>query len=451
MTLERSNPTGTIAAGTGPKTEPRPWRRAILWLAFLGPFFFASYGLANYLASQRSDVGAVVFAWESRIPFVPWTIIPYWSIDLLYAISVFLCTSRIELDTHARRLLTCQIGAVACFILFPLRFTFGRPDMTGMPGFMFDALASFDKPFNQAPSLHIALLVVLWVVYARHVPRWLVWPLHLWMALIGASVLTTYQHHFFDLPTGAALGFFALWLWPDSVPSPLTEFRRARDPRRRALALYYALGAALMAAAASAIGGWGWWLFWPAFSLTLVAANYAFLGPGGFEKGPDGRMTFGAIVLLLPYLLAAGLNGWLWRRGQAPAAEIRDSVHISGLPRRAEAARFATVIDLCAELPATAAPAQCQALPMLDLATPEPDRLREAARLIEQARARGPVLVCCALGFSRSAAAIATWLAIHHRYNGEDAIGEIRRAWPHVRLKMAARAAIDEAAGRTLP
>src|SRR5882724_8274605 len=112
MTLERPYPIGAMAAETGPKAEPRPWRRAILWLAFLGPFFFASYGLANYLASQHSDVGAVVFEWERQIPFIPWTIIPYWSIDLLYAISVFLCTSRAELDAHARRLLTCQIGAV---------------------------------------------------------------------------------------------------------------------------------------------------------------------------------------------------------------------------------------------------------------------------------------------------------------------------------------------------
>jgi protein-tyrosine phosphatase len=214
------------------------------------------------------------------------------------------------------------------------------------------------------------------------------------------------------------------------------------------LALYYALGAVLAAAAAVAIGGWAWWLFWLAFALGLVAANYAFFGPEGFGKAADGRMSLGAIVLLLPYLLPAGLNGWLWRRGQGPAVEIRDGVHISGLPRRAEAVRFATVIDLCAELPATAAPAQCLALPMLDLATPEPARLREAAQAIEQARQRGPILVCCALGFSRSAAAIATWLATHHGYNGEEAIEQIRRAWPHVRLKMAARAAIDEAARR---
>jgi membrane-associated phospholipid phosphatase len=84
----------------------------------------------------------------------------------------------------------------------------------GAAGALFTLLAGFDKPFNQAPSLHIGLLVVLWAVYAtraRGVWRWI---LHAWFALIGISVLTTYQHHLVDVPTGAAVGCFALFLFP---------------------------------------------------------------------------------------------------------------------------------------------------------------------------------------------------------------------------------------------
>jgi hypothetical protein len=108
-----------------------PWRRAAAWLLFLGPFFFATYGLATWLTTQRAHVGSIVFGWEHAVPFVPWTIVPYWAIDALYGISLFVCADKSELDTHARRLLTAQLVAIASFLLFPLRFTFARPDTDG--------------------------------------------------------------------------------------------------------------------------------------------------------------------------------------------------------------------------------------------------------------------------------------------------------------------------------
>src|SRR5262249_10316347 len=163
---------------------PRPLLRGLAWLAFLAPFFFITYGGANYLAAQRANVGSVVFAWEYSIPFMALTIVPYWSIDAFYGLSLLLARTKDELDTHARRLLTAQIVAVACFVLFPLRLAFGRPETTGLAGFLFDSLTSFDQPFNQAPSLHIALLVILWAFYARLVPRWARWPMPGWACLV---------------------------------------------------------------------------------------------------------------------------------------------------------------------------------------------------------------------------------------------------------------------------
>ena len=76
--------------------EPRPWRRALAWLAFLGPFFFATYGFATWASAQRAAVPFIAFDWERSIPFWPWTIVPYWIIDALYAASLFVCTTRRE-------------------------------------------------------------------------------------------------------------------------------------------------------------------------------------------------------------------------------------------------------------------------------------------------------------------------------------------------------------------
>ena len=45
----------------------------------------------------------------------------------------------------------------------------------------------------------------------------------------------------------------------------------------------------------------------------------------------------------------------------------------------------------------------------------------------------GPVLVCCALGYSRSAVAAAAWLiAAGHATDTEDALAQVRRARPQV-------------------
>lgn len=426
----------------------RPWRRAIGWLAFLAPFFYLTYGAANVLAASRQHVASIVFEWERHIPFVDWTIIPYWSINAFYGISLLVCATRIELDTHARRLLTAQVVAVACFILFPLRFTYQHPETDGVPGFMFDALTSFDKPFNQAPSLHIALLVILWVLYAKHLPRPARWLLHIWFAWVGVSVLTTYQHHFFDIPTGALLGFVCLWLWPDRGEGLLSRVALATERKRVLLATRYLIGGAVVAGVAVWIGGAALWLLWPAVSLLLVATNYAILGPDGFQKDADGRMSLAARVLFAPYLAGAFLNSRSWTRRDPKPVAIGDGVWLGRIPMAHEPSEFFTVVDLCAELPGTSA-GRWICVPMLDLVPPSATQLRSAAESIERGRAAGPVLVCCALGYSRSAATVATWLLTSNTAGTvSEAIDTVRRARPRIVIDTALRDRIATAAER---
>ena len=114
------------------------------------PVLLRDVCVANWTASLHTAVPSIVFDWERHIPFLPWTIVPYWIIDALYGISLFLCASKRELDTHALRLLTAQVVAVACFIAFPHRFTFAHPPADGVFGALFDVLLGFDRPFNQA-------------------------------------------------------------------------------------------------------------------------------------------------------------------------------------------------------------------------------------------------------------------------------------------------------------
>lgn len=426
--------TGASSPSPSPRAaEPWPWRRGLAWLALLAPQFFASYGFANWVASQRADVGAIVFGWESAIPFLAWTIVPYWTIDALYGLSLFLCASRREVDTLGRRLLLAQAICVAFFLAFPLRFTFARPVADGLYGWMFDVLMGFDRPFNQAPSLHIALLVILWLVYLRRLPGGWRWPVHGWFALIGVSVLTTYQHHFVDIPTGALVGWLCVWLVPDEGPSPLRAAHLSRDPRRRRIAVLYGAGAAGITGIAIAAGGWALWLLWVAISLLLVAVIYAFLDEHAFQKGPDGSMSLAARWLLAPYLAGAWLNSRWWTRASPMPGTVLPGLLLGRLPtrREREAYGIGSIVDLTAELPCLAPDVRYACVPQLDLTVPTGGQLERAVRAIEAAMTSGPVLVCCALGYSRSATAVAAWLVATGRASAAaQAADQLRRARP---------------------
>ncbi len=197
--------------------RPKPTTaQAVLWLAVCGGLFCAGYGIANMLAVQQGPAPSIRFDWEQRIPFLPWTIFPYWSFDLFYPLAFFICADADELQRHVRRVLTAQLVAVICFVAFPLQLATTKPPTDGLPGLLFAALGGMDRPYNTAPSLHIALLVILWDLYARHVLRRFHLALHASALLIGVSVLTTWQHHVFDLVAGTALGLLCLWLWPNA-------------------------------------------------------------------------------------------------------------------------------------------------------------------------------------------------------------------------------------------
>ena len=439
---------GTGSASAAAPAPPRPWRRALLWLALLGPFFFASYGFANGWASTRAQVPVVVFGWEAGMPFVPWTIVPYWSIDIFYAVSLLLCRQRLELDRHALRLLSAQLIAVACFLLWPLRFSFTRPETEGVFGWLFDVLLGFDKPFNQAPSLHIVLLVVLWVKFAQYLQGIWRWLLHGWALLIGVSVLTTYQHHFIDVPTGALVGWLCVWLWPEQGTPPLRAWQWHGDGQRWRLAGCYLLGAVALLLPAAVFGGVALWLLWPVVSALLVALAYAGLGTAVFQKRDDGRLSRAARWLLAPYLAAAWLNSRLWTRRAPQPVPVAADVWLGRMPARRLPAPLVAVVDTCAELSCTVAAPAYAGVPMLDLVVPSPAQLVEAAEAIERLRRHGPVLVCCALGYSRSAASVAVWLLRSGQAATLDAaLAQLRTARPGVVLGPGHLAAIAVAAG----
>ncbi len=393
-------------------SESRPWKAASAWLALLGPLFFLVYGFTNWFTAQREGVPSFYFGWEEAIPFVPQLMLPYMSIDLFFAASLFLFRDRRELNNHAWRIIAAILISAAGFLLFPLQFAFERPAVEGFNGYLLNILTSFDKPFNQAPSLHISLLMILWAAYTKHISGMLRPLLHLWFILIALSVVLVYQHHMIDVISGFAVGIICLYLFPVGTQDN-PQLASSDDPRSRVIAWRYGLAAALCLFAAITLQGLAWLLLWPALALLVVASGYLRLDSTIFQKHA-GRHSFAARWLLAPYLAGAWLAYRFFSRGYPAAVAITDEIFIGRLPRTAEleSSEWHSVIDLTAEFSApTPTPAQrYYNMPLLDLLVPETETLRQAARLIEEARREGPVLVHCALGASRSVAAVIAWL-----------------------------------------
>lgn len=435
----------TVAALTR-RGERRLLRtRAALWLLFLGPVFFLTYGMAAHWTSTLPHVPSFAFSWERKIPFVEWTIVPYLSIDGFYVVSLFLCTSRVELDTHCKRLLWATLASVLCFLLFPLRFDTARPPGTGVCGALFTFLSSVDPPYNQAPSLHVSLLVLLWLVYARYLNGWAKWAMHLWFALIGLSVLTTFQHRFIDCIGGVVVAISCVYVFPAQTYGSGAE--RSFDPMQVRLACLYGSAALGLVMLAIVAGGWTWTLLWPAASLALLALAYARLNPAIFQKNGDDT-AWPAWILLLPYHAGAWFSSRCLTRGASPGAQVVPGLWIGRAPGRGDLKRIPVraILDLTVEFTPTPQARRMHYVnvPMLDLVAPPLADLEQAVRALDKLYASGPVLVHCALGYARSALVVVAW--VHQRgfaASRADAILLVKTAQPRIVLSQAALSVLD--------
>ena len=450
------------------------FKTSLLKLALIGALFYTSYGLSNHYAASLAYVPEIAFAWERSIPFWAWTIVPYWSLNLMYAAAFFLCRNACEQNRYAARLVSAQIIATTCFMLFPLHFGWPKPPTDGLWGWLFDSLVAFDLPYNQAPSLHIALAVIVGAFYWTRFPK-IRLPIFLWQSLIALSVLTTYQHHFIDVPTGALLGWLVLWGIPKHGVSPFRRpfgtqgrlktseasfceaktnaagFREAKtSPATRSreikIAMLYLAGAVL-SALPSLFGGAWLWMLWVSVSLSVVAFAYLTGNAAMFQKQADGRLSAAATVLLLPYLAGVRLNIVYWLCGKAKTTRVRDDVLIGSVSGISD--DLPAVLDVCAEYPRPRYRGAYRVLPLLDMVAPSENDLVQAALLLETLRRQhGKVLTCCALGYGRSAAVVLTWLLV---YGGcrdlAQATAELKQARPQMVLPPETAKAVEAAAG----
>lgn len=195
----------------------------------LSILFLIVYSGCNWITARRTDVGTVYFEWERQIPFVSFFILPYLSIDLFFIGAPFLCRNECELSIVAKRIGTAIVVAGLCFLLFPLRFAFSRPQTDGWLGILFDWFRGMDLPYNLFPSLHAALMLILADVYLRHTRGLIRGGITVWFILIALSPVLTYQHHLIDIAGGIVLATLCFLLFRSRDLSSLNPAASSRN------------------------------------------------------------------------------------------------------------------------------------------------------------------------------------------------------------------------------
>jgi membrane-associated phospholipid phosphatase len=412
--------------------------------AGLSVLFLVVYSGCNWITGQRGQVGSFYFQWERAIPFVPFMILPYMSIDLFFVAAPFICRTDEELRVFSRRVIAAILIAGLCFLLFPLRFAFPRPHASGLLGGIFDWFRGMDSPFNLLPSLHAALLLLLIDLYARNLRGVFSFAAMLWFFLIGLSPLLTYQHHVIDIIGGFVLAGYCFYLFREpSLALPVVVNRR--------IGSYYVAGAAIVLLTGAIFWPWGVLLLWPTIALGIVASAYFGAGPVVFHK-TKGKLPWSTRFVLAPCLLGQYLSLLYYRSQCRSWDEVMPRIWIGGKlgSRSADKALWGgvtAVLDLSAEF-SEAKPfrkIKYRNIPILDLTAPTQAQLVEMSEFISNHSRNGAVYVHCKIGYSRSAAAVAAYLIMSGKANSaNEAFTIIRRVRPSVVIRSEVISALSE-------
>ena len=385
-------------------------KERFVWMLFMGITFFLLYGAANQYAGLSAPHPSFWMGWEKEIPFIPSFIVPYMSSDLMFMIAFFMPYTRLELRILAARVLFILLVSVAIFVLFPLQFSFSKPPIDSYT-FLFGLLEA-DLPFNQLPSLHIAFAIVLWTSMYKYLkPLWLKIFVALWFWLIVLSTLFVYQHHFIDLPTGAGLGFLAVYLIGEKRSLFLTT--NFTTPRSLKMGLYYLMVSIFFMLLAFKVDTLHWLFLWFFFSLFCVSIVYAF-GLNRLLAGREAKASLWQWLLFAPYFVGNYISWHYYKRKLPLVTSVIPNVYLGRFPtveeyQKLEAKGIKHYINLAMEQQIQKEHSSQTRFPFLDQTIHAPEALHEGVLLIEKYKEEG-IYVHCTLGLSRSVLLISSWL-----------------------------------------
>ena len=155
-------------------------------------------GAAWWTATLPGPLPSWDFAFEQRVPFVPWLSIIYLTITPVLLLAPLLLRDRTPMFAFALSVQT--VVATFFFVLFPLQNAWARPEVDHWPFRLADAM---NLAYNEFPSLHVAFAVSAAWAYRR-----VAWAL--WAAAVAVSAWLMWEHHLVEIVAGVALAMIVM-------------------------------------------------------------------------------------------------------------------------------------------------------------------------------------------------------------------------------------------------
>ena len=192
--------------------------------------YYLLFSLVWTVAHELSDLRAVrlplTFEWEARIPFQPWILPLYFSLDAaVIAIPLIFRNAREAFPPMALFLAQVVIAA-PFFVLLPIENAYTNDMPTGVWGaYLFEPLGMKNvSQWNQTPSLHVTYSLTVATVVARRFGgpgrRWVNVLAFAWAVPVSLSTMLVHEHHVICVVGGLMLFAVSPWLlrrWSDRV------------------------------------------------------------------------------------------------------------------------------------------------------------------------------------------------------------------------------------------
>jgi hypothetical protein len=379
----------------------------LLWLALSYLLFIIIYNSSAWYALHFQKSDSFVFDFEKNIPFLEWMIIPYMTSGLLFTLAFFFCSSQKDLILLTKRINFTTILSGLFFFLFPLKFSFIKPQIDSdflNPFFHF--LITWDSNYNQAPSLHIGYAVIFWFVinkeFKNSVLRVI---LQIWILLLCISTLTVFQHHLIDVITALLLSCVTFFIFPEN---------KKRNYRIGLVYCFFSLLFSLIALLIyQYISNFGLLILWISVAVFLVGTAYHNSNPR-FLKKEDGSINFFKKIIYFPYLFTYRI---IWRFARKntinPVTEIVPQIFIGAKLNSKQAKAFINkqtyIIDLSAEteeIDFIRHQSKYFSKPLLDIGSIKGEDLETTVRLLKEIyiniQPDEKIFIHCLMGYSRS-------------------------------------------------